>query len=175
MLDPSYAADPRLKNGSQTWQAIFQWHQGDNDRGGSPPVAFILVGDYIYLDVETVKSGASVQVGQWPLATLNRGAWHDFAAEIKWHRTDGTIKVWHNGQPITFNPAPSQANPGTSFPPSATTTLTGLTTLFPPKSGSTTPSSVYLKAGLYRRAANTTPAQMFVLYHDELGRYEWVP
>ena len=174
MLDPNYAADPRLANGSRTWQVIFQWHQGDNDQGGSPPVALIIVGDHIYLDVETVQGSASVQVGQWPLAALDRGTWHNFAAEIKWHPTDGTIKVWHNGQPITFDPVPSQATPGASFPSQATDTLTGLTTLFPPQAGSPDPSSVYLKAGLYRRAANTTPAQTFVLYHDDIRRYEWV-
>ncbi|MEJ2865343.1 heparin lyase I family protein [Actinomycetospora flava] len=175
LLDPSYAVDPRLADGTRTWQVIFQWHQGDKDQGGSPPVAFIIAGDHIYLDVHTVKSGASVQVGQWPLATLDRGTWHDFAAEIKWHRTDGTIKLWHNGQAVTFAPVASPASPGTMFPSSATDTLANLTTLFPPKAGSSRPSSVYLKVGLYRRAANTTPSQTFVVYHDEICRYEWAP
>jgi quercetin dioxygenase-like cupin family protein len=175
MLDSEYAADPRMPDGNRIWQVIFQWHQGDNDQGGAPPVALTIVGDDIHLHVETVRNGASVEVGQWPLATVNRGAWHDFIAEITWHRTDGTIKIWHDGQPITFNPAPSPANPGTKFPPSATSTLTNLTTLFPPKSGSTDQPSVYLKAGLYRRAVNATPVQTFVVYHDEMRRYEWSP
>lgn len=103
---------------------------------------------------------------------LDRGAWHDFAAEIKWHRSDGTIKFWHNGTPITFNPVPSPANDGAPYPSQATDTLTQLETLFPPKDGSQRSPSVYLKAGLYRRPAATTPGHSFVLYHDEISRSE---
>jgi hypothetical protein len=168
MLDPNYAADPRLANGSRTWQVIFQWHQGDNDQGGSPPVALIIVGDHIYLDVETVQGSASVQVGQWPLAALDCGTRHDFAAEIKWHPTDGTIKVWHNGRPITFDPVPSQATPGASLPSQATDTVTGLTTLFPPQAG---PFQGLPQGWSLRRAANAT---LHRTSSYDIRRYEWV-
>jgi hypothetical protein len=170
MFDMNYAQNPVGSDGHRIWQVVFQFHQGDNDQGGSPPVAFIIVNDKVYLDAETVQSGASVQVGQWPIADLNRGTWHDFAAEIKWHPTDGTIKVWYDGQPVTFDPVPSQANPGSNFPQHSTDTLTGLTTLFPPQQNSPDPSSVYMKAGLYRKPINSNPSQTFVLYHDEIKR-----
>ena len=74
MLDPNYADDPRLANGSRTWQVIFQWHQGDNDQGGSPPVALIIVGDHIYLDVETVQVV--------PLFRLGSGRWPPWIAAL---------------------------------------------------------------------------------------------
>ena len=64
MLDPNYAADPRLANGSRTWQVIFSGTRATMSQGESPPVALIIVGDHIYLDVETVQGSASVQVGQ---------------------------------------------------------------------------------------------------------------
>jgi hypothetical protein len=169
MFDPNYAQNPVGTDGHPIWQVVFQFHQGDNDQGGSPPVAFIIFNDKVYLDVQTVQNGASVQMGQWPIADLNRGTWHDFAAEIKWHPTDGTIKVWYDGQPVNFDPVPSDATGG-NFPQQTTDTLTGLPTLFPPQQNSPDPSSVYMKAGLYRKAINSKPAQTFVLYHDEIKR-----
>lgn len=76
---------------------------------------------------------------------------------------------------MTFDPQVSPAFGGQLYPPAATTTLTDLETLFPPEPDSTTAPSVYLKAGLYRRAAPTTPAHSYVLHHDDLARYEQAP
>jgi hypothetical protein len=182
MLDPGYVSNPRVddptdpNNGKPIWQVIFQWHQGDTDRGSSPPVAFTILRDNILLDVhrhDPANEARSIQVGQWAVANLERGLWHDFTAEIRWHPTDGSIKVWHNGQPVTFAPQVPPNDPGQpQYPPQPTDTLTGLGTLFPPQTGSSKPSSAYMKAGLYRKGVNTTPAGPFILYHDELFRYE---
>lgn len=179
-LDPTYVNDPRINdpndpnNGKPIWQVVFQWHQGETDRGSSPPIEFIIVGNTIMLSVNRHNPAdelASVQVGQWPVANLDRGAWHDFQAEIRWHQTDGYIKVWHDGAPVTFSP---QVQPGNQppYPSQPTTTLTGLGTLFPAKTGSALSPSTYLKVGLYRKAVATNPPGPFILYHDEISRYE---
>jgi hypothetical protein len=182
MFDPAYVTDPRIddpddpNNGKPIWQVIFQWHQGGSDRGSSPPVGFIIVGNNILLDLhrhDPANELRSLPVGEWPVATLDRGTWHDFSAEIRWHQTDGSIKVWHNGVPVTFSPQVPPDLPGQPpYPPETTDTLTGLETLFPPQTSSTKPSSAYMKAGLYRKGVNTTPAGPFILYHDEFYRYE---
>lgn len=182
MLTPTYVNDPRIddatdpNNGKPTWQVIFQWHQGDSDQGGAPPIAFIIIGNNILLDLhrpDPANESNSLHVGQWPVATLDRGTWHDFAASIRWHTTDGSIKVWHNGQPVIFNPqVPAEFPNQAPYPAQATDTLTGLGTLFPPKANSTSAASAYMKVGLYRKAVNTNPVGPFVLYHDEVERYE---
>jgi hypothetical protein len=182
MLDPTYVTDPRVNdavdpnNGKSIWQVITQWHQSDSDRGSSPPVAFIIVGNNILLDVhryDPANENYSIQVGQWPVATLNRGAWHDFEAEIRWHPTDGTIKITHNGSPVMFSPqVPPDAPNEPLYPTQTTENLTGLGTLFPPKTGSMAPPSAYFKIGLYRKAVTTNPPGPFILYHDEISRYE---
>lgn len=64
MLDVDYASDPRVADGDQTWQVVFQWHQGASDQGQSPPVALTIVGDHIHLDIHVVKQQSSVRVGQ---------------------------------------------------------------------------------------------------------------
>jgi hypothetical protein len=177
MLDPNYVNDPRIAAGNdagkRTWQVITQWHQGDHDQGASPPIAFTIVGDNIRLHLDKhdpADQDNSIEVGQWPVATLDRGTWHDFRAEIRWHLTDGSIKVWHNGQRQTFQPQP-QPGGEPPYPRKATDTLTGLETLFPPKTGSAEAPSAYLKAGLYRRGDATIPPGPYVLFHDEFSRY----
>ncbi len=44
--------------------------------------------------------------------------------------------------------------------------VTGIPTLFPPRTGGTTPASAYLKMGLYRKAVPL--GATFVLYHDQV-------
>jgi hypothetical protein len=189
MLDPGYANDPRIDDpndpnlGKPIWQVIFQWHQGETDQGSVPPVAFIIVGDSILLDLHRHDPGdpaASIQVGQWSIASLDRGIWHDFAADIRWHQTEGSVRVWHNGIPVTFSPqVPPDAPTEPKYPNQPTETLAGLETLFPPQSVASGPAHVYMKLGLYRKAVTTTPAGPFVLYHDEISRSEpwiiWLP
>jgi Polysaccharide lyase len=179
-LDPAYVADPRDANGQRIWQVIFQWHQRDvivrtdggrdGDCGGPPPIAFTIVGDYIMLDFhkhDPADDAKSIKVGEWPIAPLDRCNWHDFTAEIRWHRTQGSIKVWHNGSRVTFNPYGP-----TAYPPQPTITLTGLETLFPPLSTSTKPPTAYMKVGLYRKGVDSNPPGPFILYHDEVTRWE---
>jgi hypothetical protein len=170
MLDPKYVNDPRIAAGKdagkRTWQVITQWHHGKYEQGVIPPIAFTIVGDNIFLHL----SKHNIEVGQWPIATLDRGTWHDFRAEIRWHLTDGSIKVWHNGQRQTFQPQP-QPGGQPPYPPNATDTLTHLETLFPPTPGSTVAPSAYLKAGLYRRGDATKPPGPYIIYHDEFSRY----
>jgi Polysaccharide lyase len=182
MLDPNYVLDPRVddsthkNHGKPTWQVIFQWHQGDDDKGGAPPVAFIIVGDNILLDLhkpDPKNDANSLHVGQWPVANLSRGTWHDFTVEIRWHQTDGLIKVAHNGQQVVFNPqVPAEFPNQPPYPAQATDTLRNVPTLFPSNNAASVPS-VYMKVGLYRQAVNTQPAGPFTLYHDEISRWEY--
>jgi hypothetical protein len=90
--------------GKEVWQVITQWHQGDNDQGGPPPVAFIIVNDEIRLHVhrpDPTNPANSIEVGQWTVAPgLDRGTWHDLQVEIVWSTSAGSIQVWHNGQPV---------------------------------------------------------------------------
>jgi hypothetical protein len=168
-LDPAYVDDPRDSAGKRIWQVIFQWHQGDNDRGVEPPIAFTIIYDNIMLDLhrhDPLNQDKSIKVGEWPVARLDRGSWHDFAAEIRWHQGQGTIRVWHNGVPYIFNPQGQHP-----YPAQPTDILTGLDTLFPPKT-STKPSESYMKVGLYRKGVDSFPAGPFVLYHDEITRWE---
>jgi hypothetical protein len=179
MLPQDYPQDPEDAAGKAIWQVVFQWHQAYENAGVEPPVAFIIVHDEIRLDLHRCQPGddpaKSVPVGQWPVATLDRGTWHDFQAEILWHPSNGSIRVWRNGVPVTFQPRVHPDLPATTapFPATATTTISGIGTLYQPKPGSQQPSSTYMKVGLYRKAAATTPPGPYVLFHDEVWR--WVP
>jgi hypothetical protein len=182
MLDQNYVNDPRIddpadpNNGKPTWQVIFQWHQGDSDRGGAPPIAFIIIGNDILLDIhrpDPANEVNSLHVGQWPIATLSRGSWHDLRVDIRWHLSSGSIQIWHNGQPVTFHPqVPAEFPNQPPYPAQSTETLLDIGTLFPPKTGSTLAPTAYMKVGLYRKGVNTKPVGPFILYHDELERYE---
>jgi hypothetical protein len=79
-----------------------------------------------------------------------------------------SIRVWHNVIRRCQQSSPNQP----PYPAQASDTLTGLGTLFPPKTGSQSPSAAYLKVGLYRKAVNTMPVGPFILYYDEIDRYE---
>lgn len=185
MLHPDYPLNPKVNDptredhGEEIWQVIFQWHQGGTDRGVSPPVEFVISGDRIWLSLNKAlpeDCPAGEQFGRWPVCGLARGSWHDFEAEIRWHRTEGTIKLKHNGCPVLFD---------------GDEQLTGLSTLFEPQKylvhfvdgkcvqqtdeqgnpiPNDKPASVYLKAGLYREPVTTSPEGPFVLYHDEFDR-----
>jgi hypothetical protein len=170
MLDTTYLDNPLSTDPNDPqvnrpiWQVITQWHQGDNNQGASPPVAFIIVGNEIQLDLnkhDPNDPGSSIQAGQWPVANLDRGQWHDFQVDVQWDLADGKIQVWHNGSPVTFNVG------GQTL-----TQLTGLETLFPPLHNSTDLPTVYLKMGLYRKGVTTNATTPFVLYHDEVSRYQ---
>lgn len=175
MLAPDYVADPRTGDGNPTWQVITQWHQGDNDKGGPPPIAFIIVGEQILLDLQHWDPNddqRSIQVGQWPVADVQRGQWHQFRAEIRWDVAEGTLALWHNGEQVYFDPQFPQDNPGPQYPTSRTALLTGLATLFEHKAGEAGESQSYLKTGIYRKGEATTPEGPFVLFHDEFSRWE---
>jgi hypothetical protein len=180
MLDPSYPRDPHVvvgggAPGPPAWQVITQWHQGDHDRGGSPPIAITIVGDEIMLDLhrhDPAAAAASIQRGQWKLANVDRGNWHQFTAEIVWDIGHGSIRLWHNGVPVVFSPQYPPSSPGEpQFPQQATELLTGLETLFPAQQAGGSPEA-YLKAGIYRKAAPTDPPGPYVVHHDEFARYE---
>jgi hypothetical protein len=160
-FDASYPANPVVsapdpEQGDPIWQVVTQWHQGDNDSGGPPPVEFIVVQDQIALHLNRPDSS---EVGVWLIAPLARDTWHDFAAHIRWDLTDGWIRVWHNGTPVQFTQGGQP-----------TEQLAGLQTLFPPKPGLTHAPSAYLKMGLYRKAAPDTAPGPFILYHDDVIR-----
>jgi hypothetical protein len=144
LLDRSYPTVP-----AGVWQVITQWHQGDGDTGGSPPIAFIIVDDRIKLQLHrTDAAGQSVEIATYDVAPLDRGTWHRFRMEVRWSLSDGYVKVWHDGQ--------QKVN------------RAGIPTLFPPRAGSGAPSSAYLKLGIYRKAVPL--GATFVIYHDEVRR-----
>jgi polysaccharide lyase-like protein len=91
---------------------------------------------------------ASIEIGQYPVAILARGTWHDFRLEVKWALANGYVKVWHNGQVVQE--------------------VTGIQTLFPTRANSTVAGTAYPKMGLYRKAVALN--QTFVLYHDQVRR-----
>ncbi|MGH3687762.1 MAG: polysaccharide lyase [Pseudonocardiaceae bacterium] len=97
LLDPTYPANPKGSDGKPIWQVITQWHQGDADKGASPPIAFIIVGEEIRLHLNKPDG---TEVGQYRVADLARGTWHDFQVDVRWALSGGTVKVWHNGQPV---------------------------------------------------------------------------
>jgi hypothetical protein len=73
LLDSSYPVNPIGADGKPIWQVITQWHQGDADVGGSPPIALILVGDEIRLHLhrsDPADPNSSIEVGQWRVASL---------------------------------------------------------------------------------------------------------
>jgi hypothetical protein len=147
MLDSAYPANPIGSDGKPIWQVITQWHQGDNDQGASPPVAFIIEGEQILLHL-TRPDGTDA--GKHPVASLARGSWHHFQMDIRW-ALSGSVTVWHNGAQV-LPPTPAQ-------------------TLFPQKN-STLPGTAYFKMGLYRKAISLNPPTTgkFVVYHDEVRR-----
>jgi hypothetical protein len=167
MFDASYPLKPvsteTSSSGQAVWQVVTQWHQGDNDTGGPPPVAFIVANDEIRLHIhrhDPNDEQKSIEVAQWKVApSLDRGQWHDFVLEIRWSTTNGTLKLWHNGTPVTF-----------SQPSGSTQELSGLETLFPPKQRSLDPPSAYIKMGLYRRPVASTAGGPFIVFHDEVSR-----
>lgn len=179
LLPESYPVDARVNDGGKdhgkrAWQVLCQWHQGDNDRGGPPPIAFTVVGDQIMLNLHRHHPDLlveSIQRGEWPLAPLDRGTWHRFSVEIVWNVGQGSIRVWHNDVPVVFQPQSPPSSPGEPvFPVQATEVLTGLETLFPPQGQK--PPEAYQKAGIYRRDVPTQPPGPFVIYHDEFARFE---
>jgi hypothetical protein len=147
MLDSAYPVDPVGTDGKPIWQVITQWHQGDNDQGASPPVAFIIVGEQIRLHLNRADG---TEVGQYAVAPLDRGTWHDFQMDVRWALTGGSIKVWHNGTPVLDLPS--------------------VPTLFPQQQNPSLPGTAYFKMGLYRKAVTTPTTGRFVVYHDEVRR-----
>jgi hypothetical protein len=156
MLDPAYPVNATGTDGKPIWQVITQWHQGDQDVGGPPPIAFIIVGDQILLHLhrsDPQNPANSIEVGQFPVANgLARGSWHDFQMDVRWDLTNGWVTVWHNGQLMQHH-GPIQ-------------------TLFPQQQNPGAAGSTYLKMGLYRKAVPTATAGDFVLYHDEVQRFD---
>jgi Polysaccharide lyase len=145
------ASYPDVTGSSGIWQVITQWHQGDSDVGGSPPIALIIIDDEIRLDLhapDPANPDASVRIGQYTVANRTKGSWHAFSLEVRWALSNGYVKIWHNGQ--------------------LAEEITNIPTLFPPRPDSTSPPSAYLKMGLYRKAVPL--AATFVLYHDQVRR-----
>jgi hypothetical protein len=166
LFDASYPVNPVVtapggEQGKPIWQVVTQWHQGDNDTGSSPPVALIVVKDSVALHLNRHDGS---EVGVWPIAPLARGTWHRFRLDVRWHLTDGMIRMWHNGVRVQF-PRGGQS----------TTVLTGLETLFPAQPGSSHAPTTYLKMGLYRKAAPDNAPAPFIVYHDDATRYRYRP
>jgi hypothetical protein len=154
LLDAAYPMNPTGTDGKSIWQVITQWHQGDADVGGPPPIALVLVRNEIRLHLhqsDPTNPDGSVEIGQYPVATLDCGNWHDFRLEIRWALSGGYVKVWHNER--------------------LAADIQDVPTLFPTRKYPSTPGTVYLKMGLYRKAS-TVGMGPFVLYHDEARRLQ---
>ena len=141
MFDHSY---PSAAETSGIFQVVTQWHHCDGCQGASPPVEFIVREDRIWLHVNKPEGGGPVK--RWDITPIQRGNWHDFRLLIKWthDKRQGLIELDHNGSPAVRD--------------------LGTQTLFPHSSGGL--GSVYLKLGLYRKAA--VVGKPFVLFHDEM-------
>ena len=168
------AADPSLPAGpaKPIWQVFFQWHQADDpdpDYGSSPPVAFIIEPGpdqqgalYVHLHRSDLNDpSSSVETAKLPVATLQPATWHEFEAEIMWNINKGSIRVFHNGQEVVPR--------------------TAAQTIFPKRTNPNLAGSSYLKAGLYRKpwpatdggqAVGAPPNVGFIVYHDEIERFE---
>lgn len=133
----------------------FQFHGVNNDLGGRstyPPVALDFVpaarkangqgagGLWLELhggDITRTNSpgGTMAEVLRQPIQT---GVWHDLILQIKWHRSDGAVTVWHKlGDQHSW----TQTTQVRSKP-----TLQFITSPF-------SVSKVYLRQGLYRKDA----------------------
>ncbi|HEX8346036.1 MAG TPA: polysaccharide lyase [Actinoplanes sp.] len=147
MLDTAYPSNPIGSDGKRIWQVITQWHQGDNDQGGPPPIAFVIEGEQILLHL-TRPDGTDA--GKYFVAPLARNTWHHFRMDVRW-ALNGSVTVWHNGSQMV-PPTPAQ-------------------TLFP-QQNSTVAGTAYFKMGLYRKAIALSPPTTgrFVVYHDEVRR-----
>jgi hypothetical protein len=103
-----------------TW---YEW--STTTAGDSRRSRFILLGKQIWLDLQRwgpANELASLQVEQWPVAELQSGQWHQFVAKIRWDVSEGTVQLWHNGDPVTFDPqVPSDTAGQPQYPPGATT------------------------------------------------------
>lgn len=182
----------------QIWQVFFQWHQGQHDLGSSPPVGFIIEKDSLYFNLEKLSADdplTSVRRGAWELGPIRRGEWHSFQLDIRWHLTNGLVRLKYNGTQVCFKRQTPGWPPGAdAFPLEDTEELAGIPTMFPAKDEiedankqlvkNPFPPSVYLKAGHYRPMVQTrrpkldvTPVELeetalgpYIVYHDELDR-----
>jgi hypothetical protein len=158
---PDYPVDD--PGAGHIWQVITQWHQQDGaeSTGTSPPIAFIVHGEDIRLHLHRVDPsnlGTSLEVGQYPVATVDRETWHRFRMEVRWALKGGSIKLWHGGNLVPL-PLPGD-----------------LQTLFPLRSQLQVAGTTYFKMGLYRDRVTTPPTvPPFVIYHDEIRRAEAEP
>ncbi|GLY03945.1 polysaccharide lyase [Actinoplanes sp. NBRC 101535] len=147
MLDPTYPQNPVGTDGKPIWQVITQWHQGDNDQGSSPPVAFIIESGQIVLHL-TRPDGTDA--AKHVLAPIARGTWHHFRMDVRWGLA-GSVTVWHNNTQVLAS--------------------TAAQTLFP-QLNSAQPGTAYMKMGLYRKPIALDPPTTgtFAVFHDEVRR-----
>ncbi len=164
----TYPADPS----GELWQLFTQWHQQDEDFvGDSPPIAFIVSGENLCLDLRYVDpngdldSSLPLPAPPEPVIFTStpeagfRNRWHYFLVEIVWS-LNGSIRVWHSNtgfDDLTGDPVYERTGFQAAFP-----TRSSL------EAGTPVPGSVYLKAGLYREEGTVDPN--FVVYHDQFER-----
>lgn len=149
LFDHSYPA----VDGEEIWQVVAQWHQGDQDQGSSPPVAFGVDDDMLCLDIHDVTG----QRMRHHLVDLNRGHWHELTVDVWWTtvQAEGWVELRHPDL-------------------SAVRRFDNVQTLFPRQedsSGEPLPGepSVYFKMGIYRKSV-CHPEDTFVVYHDDFER-----
>jgi hypothetical protein len=83
MFDETFPSHP-------SWALFTQWHQSALCCG-SPPVAFYVKGENIYLGIQDSPV--------WS-APLRRGVWHDFVFHVRWSDTPsvGFIELYYDGE-----------------------------------------------------------------------------
>ena len=112
-----FVPQARKPNGQGAGGLWLELHGGDITRTGSPP-------------------GAMAEVLSQPIQT---GVWHDLILQVRWHRSDGAVTVWHKlgDQHSWVMKAQIKSK----------ATLQFITSPF-------SVSKVYLRQGLYRRSAS---------------------
>ena len=93
-----------------TWQndlasnaeIIWQFHGATNGpAGGSPPLSAYVMGDTVYISLQTSStpsaSGVQQLLGSFPIV---KGAWMDWVIQVNFSYTDGLIRIWKNGNII---------------------------------------------------------------------------
>jgi hypothetical protein len=116
-----------------------------------PLIAFIVVGEEIRVHLHRVEPddlGTSVEVGQFPVASVDRGIRHHSRVEIRWALDGRAITVRHDDD--------------------APRTWDGIQTTFPLRSRPQVAGTAYLEMGRYR--ARIRAARPFVVHHDEIRR-----
>lgn len=75
--------------------SIAQWQHGTE---GSPIFALEVYGDKIAVARSKGESHSPVWIPPEFITEIKKGTWIDLVAQVKWHKEEGTVNVWVNGE-----------------------------------------------------------------------------